>query len=271
MASGINTTKVILVLAVCALLPVSLSTTAIADGPGAQEYTFTVRHARMLGDRDGTLTLTAERVEYRSKDGEHGGSWTYRDIQRLEILSKTRIRITTYEDNKFFGMDRVLTLEIVGGELTREVSDFLRGRMPKPFTTWFTDRAGQPIVELAVKHHHRFGGCQGTIAVHDDRLVFVSDSGKGSRTWLWSDLRGVSRPDPFRLELATWERESGGPKAYTFAVKEAMSDAAYEAIWERIYRPTPLRVAAPPPVEHRHDESLNPGSPQEHRSDEEPQ
>lgn len=252
MLSGIITTRFILILAMCALPYAWLPTTVRADGPGAQEYTFTVRHGRMLGDRDGTLTLTAERVEYRSKDGEHGGSWTYRDIQRLEVLSKTRIRITTYEDNKFFGMDRVFTLEIVGGELTSEVSDFLRSRMPKPFITWFTDREGQPIAELAVKHHHRFGGCQGTIAVYDDRLVFVSDSGKGSRTWLWSDLRGVSRPDPFRLELATWERESGGPKAYTFAVKEAMPDAAYEAIWERIYRPAPLRVAAPPPAEHQH-------------------
>lgn len=252
MLREIITTRFILVLATCALLYASLPTTVRADGPAGQEFTFTVRHGRMLGDRDGTLKLTAEKVEFRSKDGEHGGSWTYRDIQRLEVLSKTRIRITTYEDNKFFGMDRVFTLEIVGGELTSEVSDFLRSRMPKPFTTWFTDREGEPIVELAVKHHHRFGGCQGTIAVYDDRLVFVSDSGKGSRTWLWSDLRGVSRPDPFRLELATWERESGGPKAYTFAVKEAMPDAAYEAIWERIYRPTPLRVAVPPPAEHHH-------------------
>jgi hypothetical protein len=232
----------------------ALAGAAWAEGPEAPTYTFTVREDRLVGGRDGTLTLTVDKVEYRSKDGEHGGAWAYRDIQRFEVLSPTRVRITTYEDTKLFGRDRSITLDLTSAELTLEVSDFLRSRLPRPFVTWFTERGGAPIAELAVKHNHRFGGCQGMLAVHDDRLVYVSDDddGHGSRTWLWTDLRGVSRPDPYRLELATYERELGSSRAFKFELKEGMSDAAYDAIWQRVYRPAPLRRVPESPAGHEH-------------------
>jgi hypothetical protein len=237
--------------AVCVL---ALAGAAAAEGPAAPVYTFAVREDRLVRDRDGTLTLTVDKVEYRSEDGEHGGAWAYRDIQRFEVLSPTRVRITTYEDTKPFGEDRSFTLELTNGELTAEVSDFLRSRLPRPFVTWFTDREGPAIAEFAVKHNHRFGGCEGTLAVYDDRLVYASDDddGHGSRTWLWTDLRGVGRPDPYRLELSSYERELGSSRAFTFQLKEGMSDAAYDAIWQRVYRPAPLRKAAESPAEHHH-------------------
>ena len=246
--------KTAFLIAAIAASVLALAGAAAAEGPEEPTYTFTVREDRLVGGRDGTLTLAGDKVEYRSKDGEHGGAWAYRDIQRFEVLSPTRVRITTYEDTKLFGRDRSFTLELVGGELTVEVSDFLRGRLARPFVTWFTERAGAPIAELAVKHNHRFGGCQGTLAVYDDRLVYASDDddGHGSRTWLWTDLRGVGRPGSYRLELATYERELGSSRAFTFELKEGMSDAVYDAIWQRVYRPAPLRRVPEPPAGHEH-------------------
>jgi hypothetical protein len=252
MRIGHSLTTVAAALAIFTLALAAMPAAAAAEGPASQEFTFKVRQDRLIGDRDGTLTLAAEKVEYRSEDGKHGGAWAYRDIQRFEILSPTRVRITTYEDTKLFGVDRAFTLDVVAGELTVEVSDFLRSRLPRPFVTWFTDREGVAIAELAVKHNHRFGGCQGTLVVYDDRLVFASDSGHGSRTWLWTDLRGVGRPDPYRFELATYERELGGSRAYTFELKEGMPDAAYDAIWQRVYRPSPLRRVVEAPAGHEH-------------------
>jgi hypothetical protein len=230
----------------------ALAGAAGAEGPEAPTFTFAVREDRLVGGRDGTLTLAADKVEYRSEDSKHGGAWAYRDIQRFEVLSPTRVRITTYEDTKLLGRDRTITLDLTNAELTLEVSDFLRSRLPRPFVTWFTERGGAPIAELAVKHNHRFGGCQGTLAVYDDRLVFASDDGHGSRTWLWTDLRGVSRPGSYRLELATYERELGSSRAFTFELKEGMSDAVYDALWQRVYRPALLRRAAEPAAEHHH-------------------
>jgi hypothetical protein len=230
-------------------LALAPAATAAAASP---EYTYRVRQDRAVGGRDGKLTLTEAKVEYRSDDGEHGGAWSYRDIQRIEVLSPTRIRITTYEDTKWFGKDRAFTLDIVGGELTREVSDFLRARSPRPFVTSFVDREGAPIAEIGVKHNHRLGGCQGVVAVYDDHLVFEASDKDDSRTWLWADITGVSRPDAYRLELATRERQFGTARTFTFTLKEPISDAVYGAIWERVYRPAPLRVVDEPHAEHHH-------------------
>src|SRR5687768_542980 len=109
----------------------ALASAAAAEEPAATAYTFAVRQDKLFAGRDGTLTLTAEKVEYRSKDGEHSGAWTYRDIQRFEVLSPTRMRITTYKDTKPFGKDKSFTFELTTGELTAEVSDFLRARLPR--------------------------------------------------------------------------------------------------------------------------------------------
>jgi hypothetical protein len=224
----------------------ALAGAAWAEGPEAPTYTFTVREDRLVGGRDGTLTLTVDKVEYRSKDGEHGGAWAYRDIQRFEVLSPTRVRITTYEDTKLFGMDRTFTLEIISGALTVEVSDFLRRRIARPFVTVFTDEAERVLAEIPAKHNHRFGGCQGTLRVFTDHLVYDSDEGDHSRSWRWTDLRTVSQVDPYRFEVLTYEREFGGPaRSYTFALKEPMADAVFDIIWTNVYRPSPLRLTGP--------------------------
>lgn len=213
----------------------------------AGDLTFKVREDRLLGGRDGLLIVSEERIEYRSEDGKHGGSWAYRDIRQVEIVSPTRMRITTYEDReKLLGADQTYTLDLVDGRLTREVSDFLRSKLTRPLVTSFTDQSGDVLAELSVKHNHRIGGCEGVVSVFEDRLVYASDEEESSRTWLWTDVRSVSRPDPYRLEIATYERELGGRRTFTFDLKAAISDEDYDRIWQRVYRPTPLVVAKPP-------------------------
>jgi hypothetical protein len=221
----------------------ALAISLLGGAADARELTFKVRQDKLVGGRDGQLTIGEERIEYRSSDGEHGGSWAYRDVRQIELLSPTRVRIITYEDDeKLLGADRSYTLDLVEGRLTREVSDYLRSKLSRPLVTSFTDESGEVLAAIAVKHNHRFGGCQGTVSVYDDRLVYASENEENSRTWVWTDVRSVSRPDPYRLEIATYERELGSRRTFTFDLKEPMSDEAYDKIWQRVYRPTPLQV-----------------------------
>jgi len=233
----------------------ALAITLLGTPAAAGDLSYKVRQHKLVGGRDGTLTFTEELVEYRSSDGKHGGSWAYRDVRQIELLSPTRVRIVTYEDKtEYFGADRTYTLDLVEGRLTREVSDFLRSKLSRPLVTSFTDREGVALAELSVKHNHRFGGCEGTVSVFDDRLVYASEEEENSRTWLWTDVRSVSRPDPFRLEISTYERELGSRRTFTFDLKAPMSDEAYDLLWQRVYRPTPLRVvkAPAPAADHSH-------------------
>ena len=209
----------------------------------AQEFRYQVRRDKLVGHAEGELIISAERVEYRAKKEKDGRMWAYKEIKLFEVLSPTRLRIRTYEDGSRWklGKDRDFTFDIVGAQLTQEVSDFLRGRIARPFVTSFTTEGGDPTAQISVKHLHRFGGCQGVLKVYPDRLSYEADDRHDSRSWLWKDIRSISRPDKFRFEVVTYEPQFGGPsRSFNFTLKEEMPDATYDLIWASVFRPTPL-------------------------------
>jgi hypothetical protein len=208
----------------------------------AQEVTYKVRQDRLIGHRDGELIISESSVEYRTKNEKERRKWSYPDIKLFEILSPTRVRIRTYEAQKrLLGRDESLTFKIVEGELDQKVSDFLRAHIDRPFVTSFTGEEGEVLAEISVKHLHRFGGCQGTLKVYDNRLIYVAVDGRNSRSWRWTDIQTVGWTDKYRFEVSTYEPQTGGPKrSYNFSLKEEMTEGTYDLIWNRVFRPTPL-------------------------------
>ena len=214
----------------------------------AQEFTYKVEQDRTIGHRDGELIINANGIEYRAKKRENENrTWTYNaDIKLLEILSLTKIRIWTYKDRELIpGKNESLTFKIVNGQLDQHVSDFLREHLTRPFVTSFIEETGNALAEIPVKHSHRLGGCEGTLRIYPDRLVYDSQTGHDSRTWLWTDIRSVGRSDVYRFDIETFEPQIGASsRSFNFILKEQITDKTYDLIWSRVYRPTPLIRAA---------------------------
>ncbi len=208
----------------------------------AQEFTYKVQQDRLIGHRDGELLISDRGVEYRAKKEKDSRMWTYTDIKLFEILSPTRVRIWTYQNRKLLlGQEESLTFKIINGQIDRQVSDFLRARITRPLVTSFTNEEREWFAQMPVKHLHRLGGCQGVLKVYPDRLVYEAEDGHDSRSWRWTDIRAVGRPDIDRFEVLTFEPQTGGPKrSFNFILKEPMPDKTYDFIWSRVYRPTPL-------------------------------
>lgn len=209
----------------------------------AQEFTYKVKQDRTRGHRDGELILSDKGVEYRATKRENEDrTLSFEDIKLFEILSPIRVRIWTYKDRKvFLGKNESLTFEIVEGQLDQRVSDFLRDRITRPFVTSFLDGQEAMLAEIPVKHLHRSGGCEGTLKVFADRLVYESLTGYDSRSWRWTDIRGVGRPDVYKFDVETFEPQTGASsRSFNFALKVQMPDKTYDLIWSRVYRPTPL-------------------------------
>lgn len=218
----------------------------------AQEFTYKVQQDRLIGHRDGQLIISEKGVEYHAtKRKNEDRIWTFEDIKLFEILSPTRLRIWTYKDRKLFlGKDESLTFEIVEGQIDQKVSDFLRERIARPFVTSFVEEQATPLAEILVKHSHRFGGCEGTLKVYSDRLVYESQTGHDSRSWRWTDIRSVGRSDIYRFDIETFEPQIGASsRSFNFILKEQMSDKTYDRIWSRVYRPTPLIRVEGKPIE----------------------
>lgn len=208
----------------------------------AQEFTYKVQQDRLIGHRDGELIISTRGVEYRAKKEKDSRMWTYTDIKLLEILSSTRVRVWTYQNRKLLlGQEESLTLKIIDGQIDQQVSDFLRARITRPLVTSFTNEESESLSQMPVKHLHRLSGCQGVLKVYADRLAYEAEDGHDSRSWRWTDIRAVGRPDIDRFEVLTFEPQTGGPKrSFNFILKEPLPDRTYDFIWSRVYRPTPL-------------------------------
>ena len=209
----------------------------------AQDFTYKVQQDRLVGHRDGKLIISDKGIEYRAtKRDKESRSWTYTDIKLLEILSPTSVRIWTYKDSKLrLGKDQSLTFKIIEGQVDQKVSDFLRERIARPFVTSFTDEGGEPLAEIPVKHARWLSGSEGILKVYPDRLVYESQTSDDSRSWRWTDIRGVGRPDRYRFDVETFEPQLGASsRSFNFILKEQMPGKTYDLIWSRVYRPTPL-------------------------------
>ena len=208
----------------------------------AQEFSYKVQQDRLIGHRDGELIISTDHVEFRAKKEKNTRSWAFGEIKLFEILSPTRVRIWTYQNQKLLlGQEESLTFKLIEGQINQQVSDFLRERITRPLVTSFTNEESGSLAQIPVKHLHRFNGCQGVLEVYADRLVYEAEDGHDSRSWRWTDIRAVGRSDIDRLEVLTFEPQFGGPKRkFNFILKEPLADKTYDFIWSRVYRPTPL-------------------------------
>ncbi len=208
----------------------------------SQEFSYKVQQDLFKGHRDGELIISTNGVEYRPKQAKDSRVWTYTDIKLFEILSPTRLRIWTYQNRKL-GQEESLTFKIIDGQIDQQFSDFLRERTARPLVTSFTkqETARVPLAQIPVKHLHRLGGCQGVLKVYADGLEYEAQDGHDSRSWRWTDVRAVGRPDIDRFEVLTFEPQTGGPKrSFNFVLKEPLADKTYDLIWSRVFHPTPL-------------------------------
>src|SRR5688572_5576409 len=229
-------------LTICAIISV-FSVLLSASQVTAQEFKYKVQQDRLIGHRDGELIISYDSVEFRAKKENDSRSWSYGEIKLFEILSTTRMRIWTYQNRKLMGQEESFSFNILEGLIDQQLSDFLRERISRPLVTSLTnDEAGsEPLAEIPVKHLHRLSGCQGVLRVYADRLIYQAADGHDSRSWRWTDIRAVGRPDVDRFEVLTFEPQFGGPKrSFNFTLKEQLADKTYDFIWSRVFRPTPL-------------------------------
>jgi hypothetical protein len=203
----------------------------------AQSFEFSVERERLLRNHRGTLVIKADGIEYRTDQNE-SRSWRYTEIQQIKIESPTEIEILTYEDQgRMLGRDRIFRFRLLEGKITSEISALLAAKSSRPMATNVAPGPdGEPKYQIAVKHLHAFGGCEGALKIFPDHVSFEStDERKHSRYWRYSDFQSFSHSSRYRFEITTFEDKFGGPmKVYGFQLKEDLPATAYDYIWVRV-------------------------------------
>lgn len=218
----------------------------VAAGP---PFALAVKKDHFFGSSTGTLVFDAEGVEYRTADKDDARRWKYPDVKQVQVLAPTRIAVFTYEDQGRLklGADRVFRFDIVEGAVPPELVAFLFDRIPQPVVTAVMPPASStpPLYRVPVKYERGGRGSDGTLLLHDDGLVYVTEVEGHARYWRMADIFAVLQLYRYRLEVLAYEGGSGEIRRFTFQVKTELPGGFYEALWARVNPPTlDLRNAA---------------------------
>lgn len=204
--------------------------------------TYHVRHDHMRKGAPGTLTIDESGVSYREETKKkrkqpHEWTWSYQDVEQLE-LSPKRVRVLTYQDNKWkLGADREYTFEALGETDFSSAYALLKDRLDQRFVAELADGDVRPLWEIPVKHLGRITGSEGLLIIGENRIVYKTGRKLDARTWRYADIDNISASGPFNLTLTTFERAMshyGNRKDFNFQLKEPLDEQKYNEIWKRI-------------------------------------
>lgn len=191
----------------------------------SQPLTFRARHDHRFGHCDGSLRLAASGITYDSTEPKHSRSWSFSDIQRIEIRSTTNLIVHTY------GKPGTFDFRLREGELGPEAYSLLAEHMERELLSRVLFPATEFRFELPAHHRHLRGGCEGVLRIGVARIVYDTENPGDKRIWRIRDVRSFGTTGPYNLRLGT---ESA---TFTFDLKEALQQEAYDFLWQQIHGP----------------------------------
>ena len=209
----------------------------IAFPAQAKTFTFRVRHQHTTGSCQGRLLIGEKDIRYDTEQRNHARIWPYFQLKRVESEDSRHLKIITYEDSSLpFVGDRSFNFELLVGDISDAVFNYLlarvgRGTAPQPPKTPPGGR-----YEIAVKHHHIFGGCEGTLRITPNFIEYLT-SHKDARLWKYLDIKRVRPKGAYRLYVYTYEDQIllfGRDKVFKYELKEPLEPVVYEFLRVRL-------------------------------------
>lgn len=203
--------------------------------------TFDVIHEKGLWwDGKGKIEITSEGISFSAEKEEDSRTWRYEDIQYFDRISSKEFTILSYEDvSMLLGRDKQYHFLITEGELTTESFYRIRDRLNKPATNREFSDIVNAQYELAVKHLHTFGGCEGTLKFTEDGIYYVTDHRKDAREWRFAtDIQSVWSSNRYQLEIHAFDnnrREFSRTGIYKFDLKEPLDPRYYRSLKLKLY------------------------------------
>ena len=210
---------------------------ALAMAAPVSAQTLQVRHDHdPWGACEGELQITEDGIRYDTDKEEHNREWAWIDIQGFDRHSSETFSVLSYEDFGWhLGLDRAFDFTILPGEPALVQASF--ERIEEGLARPITDRVPkilEPEYEVAVKHRHVFGGCEGTLRFGDGWVVYTTDHAEDARSWRQDHhIANVWSSNPFELELRVWEenrRAFDKAKRFVFQLKEPLDRDYYETL-----------------------------------------
>lgn len=204
----------------------------------AETFTYKVRHEHLTGSCQGVLVVGEQDVRYESDYRDHSRIWTYLAIKKIESPGLRELSLHTFEEQTLqLGRDKVFNFEFIDGEVSDELYNFIVNRIARPESVEVPQNPPGGRWEIAAKHRHLFGGCEGTLKITDTHLEYVTNHTNDTRVWKYLDVKRIESPSAYRLDIHTYEDQTwqlGRDKIFHFELKEPLEPEVLEFIREHM-------------------------------------
>jgi hypothetical protein len=187
----------------------------------------------MVGSCQGTLIFSPEGVRYETTEKGHSRPWRYPDVKYFEIVSTRELYIHTFENSGVLhlGEDRDYDFHLIGNTMSDDFYELLVERSPRAVVNRLIPPGTSIVQEIPVRHRHNLGGCEGTLIIGKDKIIYKTDHKDDSRVWQLKDLQSFASIDPFHLRLSTaFER-------FNFDLKLPLEKSANDLLWNAVNAP----------------------------------
>jgi hypothetical protein len=108
----------------------------------------------------------------------------------------------------------------------------------------------EAMVEIPAHHRVWPGGSNGILRLKAEGIDYVTENGRDSESWRWVDIQTIANPEPYEFRI------TGYREIADFDLKEPLSRAVFEKLWDRLYADG-LNISASPGELHRpgHEEA----------------
>lgn len=212
----------------------------------AAEYTFNVRHERLLKDHSATLTIGEDRISFLQIDPKGNkppakldrGDWSYGELQQL-LIGDGRIIVLLYKDRSLLlaGVDREYEFYLTPGQDLSPAIAMLKRLLDRRLVIASAAGNLQSDDTTPAKISGAFRGAQGLLKLGPDSVVFETSAKGQSRTWRLADISNVSSADPYQLTLITHERAKshyGNMRDYSFQLSRPVGQKWAGDLWKRL-------------------------------------
>jgi hypothetical protein len=184
------------------------------------------RHG-VLRKTSGTLTINDSGIMFHPSHGSplH---WSFEEIQTFDLTPR-RFVLTGYENRQWhLHGERSFRFDLRAGMPPR-VAAALARKVGKPSENGVPSLSGRPFAVIAARHRTLFGGTNGGLRFQQNGIDYVTESGRGARSWRWDDIETLTLPDPYHLIVG------GCRESFTFELKRPMSHALFDRVWDLAY------------------------------------
>ncbi len=163
----------------------------------------------------GTLLIDGNGVEFRGEN-KHSQRWAFSEIQAA-FIAPHRLTLKTYLNRSLHRPGERTYRFSLAQAVPPAVAARLAEAVARPSQNADPDPDAPAIATIPVRHRSLASGTNGVLRIRQDGIDYVTSSKDDSRSWRWTDLQTVSKPDPYHLFVF------GFRDTYTFDLKAPLS------------------------------------------------